>query len=133
MIWCEDPAGADAESEAFPSSHRLICTATHNRPGMYGAPTGRRVRYRVIADCAISHDRVNDEWLVHDQGAIVRQLGFDVVDWTRELIAREGGPEHCVKPMPGERRRRTYMAEATRTRGSASPISSSASWPPTWR
>ena len=59
---------------------------------MYGAPTGRRVRYRVIADCAISHDRVNDEWLVHDQGAIVRQLGFDVVDWTRELIAREGGP-----------------------------------------
>jgi hypothetical protein len=99
VIWCEDPAGADAESEAFLSSHRLICTATHTRPGLYGAPTGRRVHYRILADCAISHDRVNDEWLVRDQGAIVRQLGFEVVDWTRELIAREGGPEHCLKPM----------------------------------
>jgi hypothetical protein len=99
VIWCEDPEGADDRSDAFLSSHRLICTATHTRPGAYGPPTGRRVAYRIIADCAISHDRVNDEWLVRDQGAIVRQLGFDVVEWTRSLIEREGGPEHCVKPM----------------------------------
>src|ERR671921_1275027 len=96
VIWCEDPEGADAQSDAFLSSHRLICTATHTRPGAYGPPTGRRVAYRIIADCAISHDRVNDEWLVRDQGAIVRQLGFDVVEWTRDLIAREGGPDRCV-------------------------------------
>lgn len=99
VIWCEDPEGADAASDAYLSSHRLVCTATHSRPGIYGPPTGRRVVYRILADCAISHDRVNDEWLVRDQGAIVRQLGFDVVDWTRELIAREGGPEACVRPM----------------------------------
>ena len=99
VIWCKDPARSDAESDAFLSSHRLICTATHTRPGMYGAPTGRRVAYRILADCAIRHDRVDDEWLVRDQGAIVRQLGFDVVEWTRDLIAREGGPENCVRPM----------------------------------
>ncbi|MEZ5776994.1 MAG: nuclear transport factor 2 family protein [Paracoccaceae bacterium] len=99
VIWCEDPLGADAVSDAYLSSHRLICTATHTHPGMYGLPTGRRVAYRILADCAISHDRVNDEWLVRDQSAIVKQLGFDVIDWTRDLIAREGGPEACVKPM----------------------------------
>lgn len=99
VIWCEDPDGADGSTEAFLSSHRLICTATHTRPGAYGPPTGKRVAYRIIADCAISHDRVNDEWLVRDQGAIVRQLGFDVIDWTRDLIEREGGAERCVKPM----------------------------------
>jgi predicted ester cyclase len=99
VIWCEDPDGVDSSTEAFLSSHRLICTATQVRPGAYGAPTGKRVAYRILADCAISHDRVNDEWLVRDQGAIVRQLGFDVIGWTRDLIEREGGPENCVKPM----------------------------------
>ena len=99
VIWCEDPARTDATTDAFLSSHRLVCTATHSRPGMYGAPTGRRLAYRILADCAISHDRVTDEWLVRDQGAIVRQLGHDPVAWTRDLIAREGGPETCVQPM----------------------------------
>ena len=99
VIWCKDPARTDATTDAFLSSHRLVCTATHSRPGVYGAPTGRRLAYRILADCAISHDRVTDEWLVRDQGAIVRQLGHDPVAWTRDLIAREGGPETCVQPM----------------------------------
>ena len=40
-----------------------------------------------------------DEWLVRDQGAIVRQMGAEPESWTRDLIAREGGPEDCVRPM----------------------------------
>ena len=98
VIWCADPEGSDAEGDAYLSSHRLLCTATHEAPGIYGAPTGRRLRYRILADCWIKRDQVRDEWLVRDQGAIVRQMGFDVVAWTRELIAREGGPERCVRP-----------------------------------
>lgn len=99
VIWCDDPEGGTETSDAFLSSHRLICTATHRHGGMYGAPTGRRVTYRILADCAIRDDAVYDEWLVRDQSAVVTQLGFEVVDWTRDLIAREGGPERCVKPM----------------------------------
>jgi hypothetical protein len=102
VIWCEDPANATSESDAFLSSHRLICWATHLHPGVYGNPTGKRVAYRIIADCAIRSDQVYDEWLVRDQAAIVGQLGFDVVEWTRDLIAREGGPEQCIKPMTPE-------------------------------
>lgn len=99
VIWCEDPDGETDKSDAFLSSHRLICTATHNRAGMYGAPTGKRVAYRILADCAIRDGAVYDEWLVRDQSAIVAQLGFDIVDWTRDLIAREGGADTCVQPM----------------------------------
>lgn len=92
VIWCEvTPA-------SFLSSHRLYCWATHTGPGMYGAPTGRRLEYRILADCYCEGNAVTDEWLVRDQGAIVRQMGHDVAGWTRDLIAREGGPEHCVRP-----------------------------------
>lgn len=102
VIWCDDPEGVTATSDAFLSSHRLICTATHSRPGMYGMPTGRRVAYRILADCAIRDDAIYDEWLVRDQSAIVRQLGFDVIEWTRDLITRQGGPENCVQPFTPE-------------------------------
>ncbi len=91
VIWCEAEAG-------FLSSHRLICTATHLGFGAYGAPTGRRLQYRILADCYCSENAVLDEWLVRDQSAIVVQMGQDVVDWTRRQIAIEGGPTACVKP-----------------------------------
>ena len=96
VIWCE--TGADS----FLSSHRLYCWATHSGPGVYGAPSGKRLEYRILADCWCQENAVKDEWLVRDQSAIVRQLGGDVIRWTRDLIAREGGPEACVQPMTRE-------------------------------
>ena len=65
---------------------------------MYGEATGAQLRYRIIADCHAINNQINDEWLIRDQGAIVRQLGWDPVDYARDLIDREGGPDHCVKP-----------------------------------
>jgi hypothetical protein len=99
VIWCEDPNGATERSDAFLSSHRLICSATHDHMGVYDAPTGKRVSYRILADCAIRDGAVYDEWLVRDQSAIVTQMGFEVIDWTRDLIEREGGADKCVRPM----------------------------------
>lgn len=92
VIWCDAPNGAAL------SSHRLICTATHTAAGVYGEPTGKALKYRIIAECHIEGTQINDEWLVRDQGAIVRQLGIDPQDYARELIAKEGGPECCVQP-----------------------------------
>ncbi len=91
VIWCKAEGG-------FLSSHRLICSATHLGFGAYGAPTGQRLQYRILADCYCSKNAVLDEWLVRDQSAIVVQMGQDVVDWTRRQIAIEGGPALCVKP-----------------------------------
>lgn len=92
VIWC------DVDADSFLSSHRLLCTATHSGAGVYGAPTGKRLAYRILADCFCRADQVVDEWLVRDQGAIARQLGHDPKNWTRALIAREGGPDACVPP-----------------------------------
>jgi predicted ester cyclase len=97
VIW-----SGSAEAGDLLSSHRIISTATHVREGVYGAPTGKVLRYRIIADCAAKDDVIYDEWLVRDQGAIVRQLGVEPKRYAADLIAREGGPEHCVRPFaPG--------------------------------
>jgi len=93
IIWSGTP------EDGMLSSHRILTTATHDNPGVYGQPTGAKLSYHVIADCHAINNQINDEWLIRDQGAIVRQLGHDPKDYARELIAREGGPEHCILPM----------------------------------
>ncbi|WP_420862413.1 nuclear transport factor 2 family protein [Algirhabdus cladophorae] len=98
----EDVIWTPTHDDSFLSSHRLLCTATHSGDGMYGAATGKRLEYRILADCWCQTNAVKDEWLVRDQGAIVLQMGCDIVDWTRDLIAREGGPEACVPPLTAQ-------------------------------
>lgn len=98
VIW-----SGSVESGDLLSSHRLLSTATHAREGVYGAPTGKALTYRIIADCAAKDDVIYDEWLIRDQGAIVRQLGLDPKTYAAELIEREGGPARCVQPFTPER------------------------------
>ena len=92
VIWCGTPA------EGMLSSHRLHSTATHSHDGVYGEATGRKLHYRIIADCHAIGNQVDDEWLIRDQGAIVRQLGWEPKDYAVDLIAREGGKECAVRP-----------------------------------
>ena len=80
------------------SSHRILSTGTHRGDGWFGPATGRRFAVRVIADCAARADVIDDEWLVRDNGGIVRQLGHDPRDFARDLIAREGGAENAKRP-----------------------------------
>lgn len=94
VIWSGDPD----DGKGMLSSHRLISTATHTGDGAYGRATGKRLRYRIMADCHAVDDLINDEWLIRDQGAIVRQMGWEPAAFARDQIAREGGPEACVKP-----------------------------------
>lgn len=93
VIWCGTP------EEGMLSSHRLLSTATHTGDGAYGKASGRKLVYRIIADCHAIGNQINDEWLIRDQGAIVRQMGWDPADFARDQIAREGGPEKCVRPL----------------------------------
>lgn len=93
VIWCGTP------EDGMLSSHRLLSTATHTADGVYGRATGKKLQYRILADCWALANQIGDEWLVRDQGAIVRQLGWEPRDYARDLIAREGGPERCVRPL----------------------------------
>jgi predicted ester cyclase len=95
----EDVIWSGTPEEGMLSSHRLLSTATHLGDGAYGKATGKKLAYRIIADCHAISNQINDEWLIRDQGAIVRQMGWDPRDFARDQIAREGGPENCVKPL----------------------------------
>ncbi|NRB04298.1 MAG: ester cyclase [Rhodobacteraceae bacterium] len=94
----EDVIWSGSPENGVLSSHRLLSTATHTHSGLYGAPTGKRLQYRIIADCHAINNQIDDEWLIRDQGAIVRQLGFEPKDYAKQLIEREGGPTACVAP-----------------------------------
>ena len=93
VIWCGN------EKDGYLSSHRIFSTATHTHSGLYGEATGKHLKYRIIADCAALKNQIYDEWLIRDQGAIVRQLGIDAKQYAADLITREGGPANCVQPL----------------------------------
>jgi len=95
----EDVIWSGTPEAGMLSSHRIISTATHSGDGAYGAATGRKLTYRVLADCHAKNNVIDDEWLIRDQGAIVRQMGWEATDFARDLIAREGGPEACIRPL----------------------------------
>lgn len=93
VIWSGD------EQSGFLSSHRLLSTATHLGDGAYGAASGTKFTYRIIADCAARDNVIYDEWIIRDQGAIVRQLGIDPKRFAADQIQREGGPEAANQPL----------------------------------
>ena len=95
----EDVIWSGTPEEGMLSSHRLLTTATHLGDGVYGKATGKKLVYRIIADCHAIDNQINDEWLIRDQGAIVRQLGLNPKDYAADSIAKEGGFDHCVKPL----------------------------------
>lgn len=94
----EDVIWSGTPEEGMLSSHRILSTATHTGDGVYGKATGKKLRYRIIADCHAFNNQINDEWLIRDQGAIVRQMGWDPKQYAVDLIEREGGVEACVQP-----------------------------------
>ena len=95
----EDVIWSGTPDEGMLSSHRLLSTATHAHDGVYGQATGKKLTYRIFADCHAINNQINDEWLIRDQGAIVRQLGWNPKDYAADLIAKEGGPDDCVQPL----------------------------------
>lgn len=92
VIWCGSP------EEGLLSSHRILSTATHLAEGVHGRASGAKLRYRIIADCHARANRIDDEWIIRDEGAIVRRIGWDPADYARHLIEAEGGPENCTRP-----------------------------------
>lgn len=101
VVWCGDDA------RGFLSSHRILSTATHAAAGAYGRATGRRVRYRIIADCVVRENQVREEWLVRDQAAIAECLGLSARDMAaRQIAAGDGGVFTPAVDAPSE-----YAAE----------------------
>jgi len=87
----EDVIWSGTPEDGMLSSHRILTTATHLGDGVYGKASGKNLKYRVIADCHAKNNQIDDEWLIRDQGAVVRQLGLNPKQYAEDLIALEGG------------------------------------------
>jgi len=97
-LFGEDVIWSGTPETGMLSSHRIISTATHTGDGVYGAASGKRLQYRIIADCHAKNNTIDDEWLIRDQGAIVRQLGWDPKEYALAMIEKEGGFDKAQRP-----------------------------------
>jgi hypothetical protein len=99
----EDVIWSGTPEAGMLSSHRILSTATHAGDGMFGTATGRRLTWRAIADCYARDNQISDEWLVRDNGAVVRQLGQTPEGWARARVeaGRAGAPLTPATDVPG--------------------------------
>ncbi len=102
-LLAEDIIVSGDETGGFLSSHRIVSTMTHRGDGAFGAPTGRRIHVRTVADCVCLDNRIVHEWLVRDQGAIARQIGLAPRDLAQRWLDDRGGwhkPMAAPAPAP---------------------------------
>lgn len=83
------------EDSGFYTAHLGFDVVTHVADGVYGPATGRRYTMRFAADCVSLANKIHTEWLVRDNGAIVRQLGFDL-DEVAQRVAKQSIAEPYV-------------------------------------
>ncbi|GAA4221445.1 hypothetical protein GGQ68_000165 [Sagittula marina] len=98
----EDMIWAQSGYKSFTAAERHYVSATHDGPGLYGAPTGTPLGYRMLTDSWCRGDEVAEVWRVTDRAAILKALGHTPEGWARASIKAEGGPEDCVLPLTSE-------------------------------
>lgn len=87
------------EDEGFYTSHLGHSRSTNVGRTPWGPATGRRTSIRFAADCISRDNRIHTEWLVRDNGAAARQLGYDPHVIARN-IAESGAAESFVLSPP---------------------------------
>ena len=86
------------EQRGFYTSHLGHSRSTNVGRTAWGPGTGRRTSIRFVADCVSRDNRIHTEWLVRDNGAAVRQLGYDPHEVARRAAASPGYEAFVVSP-----------------------------------
>ena len=89
QLFGEDVIWRENGDHGYFASHRVMATAHHTGSGKFGQATGVPMRYRCIADTAIIDNKIYEEWLVRDNGAISKALGLSNQQMAEKLL-REG-------------------------------------------
>lgn len=88
------------EASGFYTSHLGHSRSTNVGRTAWGPGTGKRTSIRFVADCTSKDNRIHTEWLVRDNGAAVRQLGYDPHEVARRAAAAPGYETFVVSPEP---------------------------------
>jgi predicted ester cyclase len=74
-------------------SHAATLAAHNTGYGVFGAPTEKRVCYRLVMDYVLRDGRVIEAWTVHDGLSMVRQLGLGVEEAVSILVNQRPGSQ----------------------------------------
>ncbi len=86
------------EDAGFYTSHLGHSRSTNVGRTAWGPGTGKRTSIRFVADCISRENRIHTEWLVRDNGAAVRQLGYDPHEVARRAAASASFDHFIVSP-----------------------------------
>lgn len=78
LLIADDVINCGTAKRGF-SSHRLTSPMTNHGGTRFGPATGKQIQITNIADCEVNNGLITREWLIRDNLALVRQLGFDPV------------------------------------------------------
>jgi hypothetical protein len=87
------------EEQGFYTSHLGYSRSTNVGASPYGPATGKRIGRFFIADCISRENRIHTEWLMRDNGAAVRQLGFDMHEVAKRLAAAPTPEQPVLSPV----------------------------------
>ncbi|APX21374.1 MAG: polyketide cyclase [Rhodobacteraceae bacterium] len=79
-------------------AQRLLLQGTHAGGGVFGAASGKRLRFRMMSEVYAKDRRISEIWAVRDTGAILRQLGCDGPDWARQRARLPVGGDGPFRP-----------------------------------
>ncbi len=91
------------QGDKFYTSHRIGSTATNLGNSAFGPPTGKKAFFRTIADCVVSANKIEEEWLVRDNLHLIQQLGYDPVALAKQSKRYANKPLFSA-PFIGENR-----------------------------
>jgi predicted ester cyclase len=96
-IYVDEVVWTGNDADGYHTS--MLATSVRYNTGysIYGPPTGRVAVRRGIANCFVKGNRIYEEWLVHDELAVVRQLGFDPYEAAARMARAEA--ERGVRPV----------------------------------
>jgi hypothetical protein len=86
-LYVDDVLWRGNDQEGFDTSMPSTAVGTNLGWSMYGPPTGKKICRRGIANCFIRKNRIIEEWVVHDDVTTVQQLGFDLDETVKKLVA----------------------------------------------
>jgi steroid delta-isomerase-like uncharacterized protein len=87
LLIADDVITSGSAKKGF-SSHRIISPMTNLGNTAFGPATGREIQSMNIADCEVNDGLITREWLVRDNLAVTKQLGFNPLECSR-VIAQQ--------------------------------------------
>jgi predicted ester cyclase len=84
-IFADEIIWAGSEDVGFYTSHRGLLIGHNTGYSKYGPPTGKKLAVWGIANCTSIENEIFEEWVLYNDGSVLRQLGYDLFALAREV------------------------------------------------